>query len=434
MKSIQFPPIEHIEALYSQTHCITIVARKLHVREMSLRKYLQSNNIDTKLWRKKYPKKHIGFPSIESIKQSYIKTHGILYTARNLGMSYHSLLDYLKINGVDLRVWEKEYRGHRYINGYDNMPSIEKIKSLYMSKRECPYLKFVAQDLGIVWNRLKHYLKDNNVHIKDWALEKIHQEYELGIRKNPMQGLTNENSPMVKAKSEKISKILKKKWDKGELVSPIMGQTKENNAILKKISQALMGHPYNGTADTLKKLGEMGRKRNQSIKGTHIAPIEDRICPCGIVFSVLKTSKRKYHSQECYNKSPKKDHRPRQGKGYSNCRGGYRKDLKHYVRSGWEANICRLLKFFGKEYKYEPETFCFNNVYYTPDLLVGDTYYEIKGHAKSRDIWDCNCIFCKKTKPKFDIAKNKLKIKMIGNKEYKLLTKRYSKKISLWEY
>ena len=38
------------------------------------------------------------------------------------------------------------------------------------------------------------------------------------------------------------------------------------------------------------------------------------------------------------------------------------------------------------------------------------------------------------TKPKFDTAKNKLNIKLIGNKEYKMLEKRYSNKIAKWEY
>jgi len=37
--------------------------------------------------------------------------------------------------------------------------------------------------------------------------------------------------------------------------------------------------------------------------------------------------------------------------GYSKY--GFRKDLNHFVRSSWEANTCRILKFLGVEYKYE---------------------------------------------------------------------------------
>jgi hypothetical protein len=120
---------------------------------------------------------------------------------------------------------------------------------------------------------------------------------------------------------------------------------------------------------------------------------------------------------------------------YSNCRGGYRKDLGHYVRSSWEANFARLLIYLKKSYAYEPKTFNVgNDMYYTPDFLSNNIYYEIKGHAKSKYKWDCNCIYCKKSKPKFYASVDKLNIKLIGSKEYKLLEKRYSKKIDGWEY
>lgn len=80
---------------------------------------------------------------------------------------------------------------------------------------------------------------------------------------------------------------------------------------------------------------------------------------------------------------------------------GTRTDLGFYVRSKWEANVARYLKFLrlrGKVYdwEYEPETFYFpirrGTVSYTPDFKVWDhkdakpVYWEVKGYmdAKSK--------------------------------------------------
>ncbi len=81
--------------------------------------------------------------------------------------------------------------------------------------------------------------------------------------------------------------------------------------------------------------------------------------------------------------------------------GGTRDDLGFYVRSTWEANYARYLKFLQragqiKSWAYEPYTFEFPGIkrgsrFYTPDFCViennGDKrWHEIKGYmdAKSR--------------------------------------------------
>lgn len=72
-------------------------------------------------------------------------------------------------------------------------------------------------------------------------------------------------------------------------------------------------------------------------------------------------------------------------KTYVHGRGGYREDLGHYVRSSWEANVCRLMKYFGVKYEYEKYWFeveCNKKKFrYAPDLYLPEfgKYVEIKG-------------------------------------------------------
>ena len=81
-------------------------------------------------------------------------------------------------------------------------------------------------------------------------------------------------------------------------------------------------------------------------------------------------------------------------------RGGTRDDLGIYVRSGWEANICRYLNFIKIKWEYESTTYYFNDspiiknkirkgtLSYTPDfrLIDSNTLIEIKGFFRSKDI------------------------------------------------
>lgn len=63
---------------------------------------------------------------------------------------------------------------------------------------------------------------------------------------------------------------------------------------------------------------------------------------------------------------------------------GYRKDLKHFVRSSWEAGFARLLKHLKIVYEYEKHTFELSNgKTYTPDFYLPskNKFYEIKGYA-----------------------------------------------------
>ena len=73
--------------------------------------------------------------------------------------------------------------------------------------------------------------------------------------------------------------------------------------------------------------------------------------------------------------------------------GGIRKDLGHYVRSGLEANFCRILKYFKVKYFYEPDGFVLKDEKgqifgtYTPDIYIPkeDKYIELKGRLFEKD-------------------------------------------------
>jgi hypothetical protein len=71
---------------------------------------------------------------------------------------------------------------------------------------------------------------------------------------------------------------------------------------------------------------------------------------------------------------------------------GKRKDLGGlFMRSGWEADFCRYLKYKGIKFFYEPKVFVFEKikhgtVSYLPDLYLPETdeYIEIKGQLTSQ--------------------------------------------------
>jgi len=128
-------------------------------------------------------------------------------------------------------------------------------------------------------------------------------------------------------------------------------------------------------------------------------------------------------------------------KGAGRGKGGIRKDIGHYVRSSWEANICRVFKYVNRVYEYESKRFKIiideEKNTYCPDFYFPDKdfYYELKGHAKSSSNWDCECSVCIKNKKKIEavVKKYKVKIIVIGNVEYKKFKRRFRNVISGWE-
>lgn len=78
---------------------------------------------------------------------------------------------------------------------------------------------------------------------------------------------------------------------------------------------------------------------------------------------------------------------PKGGKGnsYRYTKTGYRADIDIVARSGWEANIARVLEVHGINWEFEPEVFTYpvkrGTKGYTPDFYLPDTkeWIEVKG-------------------------------------------------------
>lgn len=107
--------------------------------------------------------------------------------------------------------------------------------------------------------------------------------------------------------------------------------------------------------------------------------------------------------------------------------GYYRKDLKQYFRSNWEANYARILNYKKIDWKYEPEVFSLiidnKEVTYRPDFYLPKTkkYIEIKGYWKED------------SKKKYEKFAKTHKIILIDKESYQKLTKLYKNKIKKWE-
>jgi len=72
---------------------------------------------------------------------------------------------------------------------------------------------------------------------------------------------------------------------------------------------------------------------------------------------------------------------------YTSARGGFRDDVGQYFRSGWEANVARILTYKRKHWEYETMTFEFEtNVSYTPDFYLPDEniFIEVKGRMDEK--------------------------------------------------
>lgn len=106
--------------------------------------------------------------------------------------------------------------------------------------------------------------------------------------------------------------------------------------------------------------------------------------------SPSSVEKRLYEIQKLKSNPPEKKTVP-----FSNAKGGIREDIpgRPKVRSGWEANVLRVLEHSGYKWEYEPEVFWFRpikkgTVAYTPDIKVydGKDYFwiEVKGYLDNR--------------------------------------------------
>ncbi|MNC02764.1 Phage endonuclease I [compost metagenome] len=114
-----------------------------------------------------------------------------------------------------------------------------------------------------------------------------------------------------------------------------------------------------------------------------------------------------------------------------NFKTGIRQDIGHFVRSTWEANYVRILKFKKINYQFEPQIFWLiapdgRQISYTPDfyLIEKDMYIEVKG------------FWYEDARQKFDLFREQypdIKIDVVDTKVYNVLEKQFKPLIKEWE-
>ena len=129
------------------------------------------------------------------------------------------------------------------------------------------------------------------------------------------------------------------------------------------------------------------KKGNQLFKG--LIP-HNRGKTLGQVLGKQKAQEvKEYNRQNMYKENQK---RWKQGL-YKNSRmgagiSGKRRNVD-FKRSTWEANLARIFLYQKKKFQYEPEIFQLkrgdgNQILFTPDFKVGNTWWEVKGWLDSR--------------------------------------------------
>ena len=117
-------------------------------------------------------------------------------------------------------------------------------------------------------------------------------------------------------------------------------------------------------------------------------------------------------------------------KVYTKGIGGTRTDIGHYVRSRWEANIARWLKYIGKIYMYEEHIFelkyGLRTINYKPDfyLPIQNKFYEVKGWWNERSML---------IKQLFKEQYPNIILEYIDEKEYLEIQKNFQQLIPNWE-
>jgi hypothetical protein len=224
--------------------------------------------------------------------------------------------------------------------------------------------------------------------------------------------------PLLKLKCLNCGDIFNTKERDRRFCSPSCSSTYNNfcrgglaEETKRKISEAHQGK-MKGALNPAKRI-EVRKKISRALKGRR----NHWMVKC-------KGQKRPHTSRSLVRAYQEGRARPRRFKN-----GGYRKDLKQYFRSSWEANYARFLTWKGLRWIYEPKAFSVivegKHLTYTPDFFLPDKamYIEVKGYWAS------------------DLAKQKFKafekihhIVLVGPRTYKRIEKSFSNKVKNWEF
>lgn len=286
---------------------------------------------------------------------------------------------------------------------------------LYKFLESCPICNRPYNEHWKVVNHLrKHKDADHKAYLVKQEQEYI-EVYQTTERQNLHKALFEQHNVFCGTSFAHSSKILHRLTDKKDReqnrrqrISKTMSITIKTSEHNSRVSIGVSKAWQQGKFDTdeVKAARAIGYKNRPSVKGEN-NPMFGKPCP----------------------------------KGAGRGKGGIREDIGHYVRSTWEANICRICIYVGRKYTYEPTRFPItidsNQYSYCPDLYFPDKgfYYEIKGHARSSALWICDCIHCVKNRKIISQVRQTygVKIIIIGRDEYKRLMRKFSKLVSTWE-
>jgi hypothetical protein len=299
--------------------------------------------------------------------------------------------------------------------------------------KDCVTCMICGKEAGII----------NYLHLR---LHKITtKEYVDTFPNSPLCSKSSLKKRSETSKGRKISEETKKKISESNKLSwennPNQGRTgcPLSEESKKVVSKKLIGHFV--SEETRGKIGLSGIGREPWNKGLtkyddeRIMGVSNRVRDWNINFmtdeiknKISQTLKMRYAN----------------GMKIPNSKNSYREDLKMSLRSSWEANYARILKFNNKKIEYEFDKFVLYQtdgsieVVYTPDFKIDDkTYIELKGHADGMDEWGCTCKRCLRDKNKLLLMTeqySEIKIILIARKEYQNLCQKYHSIISDWEF
>ena len=275
--------------------------------------------------------------------------------------------------------------------------------------------RFTEEEIAMIRNHYKGAGKDSRSLDLDRLSKILGRTKQIICRKAGEMGLTTYNRKMtpeqVRSTGEKIKKYYIKHPEVRDLIA------KKTSDHFKK-----NGHPKGmlGKKHTEKLKKEMSRRsREMWADPNHYLNSEE-------------------YREICSNRAMKNTHLLHGVKAFSRAKSGVRADLGFYVRSKWEANYARYLKFLKEKgeiygFEYEPDTFIFEQIKkgtrsYMPDFKVWLTeekseYHEVKGWMDPKS----------KTKlSRMGKYYPEVKIIVIGPSEYKDL-KQWARLIPNWE-
>lgn len=230
----------------------------------------------------------------------------------------------------------------------------------------------------------------NNTHLKKHGITKKQYMLKYPNAKLICNSSLNHLRKLNKNNIEFNRKRLTKLWDENyEEMKETYGQN------FKTMWKNNYEETYRRSVSNLLKSAKSRTVKRYALPCDHCGKLFD-ITKQDISRNLKRGQKHFYCSKKCSNISSHKidvaiKNLPKTNEN-TKChlisKGGYRTDIGHFVRSTWEANICRIFHQYKINYEYEPKEFKLSDgTIYIPDLYIPskNLWIEIKGYAHS--VW-----------------------------------------------